>query len=299
MIVRCDRIFDAQGLPVASSASLTVGASYPVIESTVGHGERAWFRIIDDRGESPLFSPALFSVVDDSVSVNWIRTAWANGSFVLGPARWAEPGFWKAFYDDDPAALNAYYDELAVILEPHPDWWDRAQIHPGRLISAERVEIAMDYGQFTISGGGEFDPLDLAEAAIEAPPSSDDGHSIVVLSPHQNNFAMPIDVEIWSGRPLDDRGDWEQVSEHALLVEEPGIVVSSPTLDEHRHPLASGEYLVEVSGRGFVAIGWPGTTTPNDTWRVRLWPRWGQRPRKAKIWSGPDATAARASDDRP
>ncbi|WP_139256737.1 SH3 domain-containing protein [Herbiconiux ginsengi] len=204
------------------------------------------------------------------------------------PASWGEPGFWEAFFDSDPVALNVYYDELATILEGHPDWWDKAQIHPGDRIERESIEIAMDYGQFTISGGGESDPVALVEAAIASPPSTDDGHTILVLSPHQNNFAMPIDIELWNGRPRDDRRDWEQVSEHALAVDAAGILIASPTLDEHRYALAAGDYLVEISGRGFVAIGWPGTTNPNDTWRIRLWPRLGQRLGPAKTWDGPN-----------
>jgi hypothetical protein len=34
----------------------------------------------------------------------------------------------------------------------------------------------------------------------------------------------------------------------------------------------TGSYAVLVSGRGFVARGWPGSTTPGDVWRVQLWP---------------------------
>ncbi|HEY1485286.1 MAG TPA: hypothetical protein VGF84_04220 [Micromonosporaceae bacterium] len=39
-----------------------------------------------------------------------------------------------------------------------------------------------------------------------------------------------------------------------------------------------GRYRILVCGRGFVASGWPGSTTPGDSWRVRLWPEHGDVP---------------------
>lgn len=285
VIVRCTHIVDTLGRPAETSDWVTVGVDYPVIESRSGRDGRSWVRIITNGGESGLFPPSMFTTVDDSIPVNWVSIVRETG-VTLTPESWGVPGFWEDFYDGDLAARNVYFDELAVILESHPDWWLRAQIAPGHILSLELVEIAMDYGQFTISGGGESDLVALVDAALAAPPSSDDGHTVLVLSPHQNNFAMPIEVEVCSGRPLDDRDDWEQVSEHALAVGAAGIVIASPTLDEHRCDLAAGDYLVEISGRGFLVIGWPGTTNPNDAWRIRLWPRWGQRPRPAKIWPG-------------
>ncbi len=57
-------------------------------------------------------------------------------------------------------------------------------------ISEHAVVLAMDYGQFSISGGlGDLDDdLELLEQAQAAQPSAGNGHALVVLSPHQNNF---------------------------------------------------------------------------------------------------------------
>jgi hypothetical protein len=70
-------------------------------------------------------------------------------------------------------------------------------------ISEQSVVLAMDYGQFTLSGHLE-DDLELLEQAQAAQPCAGDGNVLVVLSPHQNNFEMPITVQVWDGRPPAD-----------------------------------------------------------------------------------------------
>ena len=57
------------------------------------------------------------------------------------------------------------------------------------LVTAESVLHAMDYGQFTITGADPVaDELALPPEAQDHAPSAGDGRSILVLSPHQNNF---------------------------------------------------------------------------------------------------------------
>jgi hypothetical protein len=46
-------------------------------------------------------------------------------------------------------------------------------------------------------------------------------------------------------------------------------VVANEQWDLH---VPAGTYAVRITGRGFVARGWPGTTTPGDEWRIQLWP---------------------------
>ncbi|MFB2556519.1 hypothetical protein [Herbiconiux liangxiaofengii] len=285
MIVRCNHVAGA-----SDSSWVTPGVDYPVVESGVQRDGKRWLRIITDNGETALFPASRFTIVDGSVPVNWVRIVRESGT-TMTPMAWTRPDFWEAFYDGDLIARNTYYDELATILDDLPEWWLRAQVTSGHIVNRQSAVIAMDYGQFTVSGGGASDPLQLVEAALTNPPSSDDGKTVLVLSPHQNNFAMPVDIEICSARPIDDRADWEQVSEHAVAVGAQGVVIASPTLDEHRFDLEPGDYLLEISGRKFVVIGWPGTTNPNDEWRIRFWPRWGQKPRPAKIWLGPHESA--------
>ena len=55
-----------------------------------------------------------------------------------------------------------------------------------------------------------------------------------------------------------------------LEVDEAGIQYDSPTLDSVVSPVPAGTYRAFIAGRGFVASGWPGSTTPGDNWLVRL-----------------------------
>ncbi|WP_063813355.1 hypothetical protein [Nocardia anaemiae] len=143
-------------------------------------------------------------------------------------------------------------------------------------IAQQTVELMMDYGQFCIDGGfGDPDAeLDLLDQAFAHRPCAGDGTALLVLSPHQNNFEMSITVQVWDGRPPNDRDGWEQVCEARLGVDSDGAlsISSPPGYWADPCPVPPGDYLIEVSGRGFVSYGWPGTTTPGDIWRIRLWP---------------------------
>jgi hypothetical protein len=152
------------------------------------------------------------------------------------------------------------------------------------------VVLAMDYGQFCLDGGlGDIDnELELLEQAQAEQPSADDGTMIVVVCPHQNNFEMSVDVQVFDRRPAADRSQWQQVSENRLEVDESGMLsVSSPTTEPVAVAVPSGRYVVEVAGRGFVNYGWPGSTTPGDVWRLRLWPDDGSVLAPAQMWEMP------------
>ncbi|MEV4125289.1 hypothetical protein [Nocardia sp. NPDC049707] len=143
-------------------------------------------------------------------------------------------------------------------------------------IAEHMVELMMDYGQFCIDGGlGDPDiELDLLDQAWARRPCAGDGTVLLVLSPHQNNFEMSITVQVWDDRPPNDRDDWQQVCEGRLRVDSEGALSISSPLGSwvDACPVPPGDYLIEVGGRGFVNYGWPGTTTPGDIWRIRLWP---------------------------
>ena len=142
---------------------------------------------------------------------------------------------------------------------------------PNGPIRSETYRLFMDYGQFYLFGGGEGDP-ELVEKAIEDGSIANDGRNIVVLSPHQNNFDMKIKVELWGDRQDADRDQWQFVSDQTIRISDSGILnISSVGTKEIGFPLSPGTYHVEISGRGFKNVGWPGNTKPGDAWRVRLW----------------------------
>lgn len=159
-----------------------------------------------------------------------------------------------------------------------------------RPISEETVELFMDYGQFCVDGGlGDPDrEPDLLDRALAAHPPASNGLAMVVLSPHQNNFRMPVTVQVWDARPPGDRDAWQQVCEARLRVGPEGVLyLSSPIDGAVDCPVPEGDYLIEVSGRGFVNYGWPGSTEPGDVWRIRLWPDDGSEPLPAVQWDMP------------
>jgi hypothetical protein len=144
----------------------------------------------------------------------------------------------------------------------------------GRLLTATDAVVAMDYGQFWLCGGwGDDDPMELLEAALAGDGIAGNGLCVVLCSPHQNNFEMPLRVEVWSDPPPDDLMEWDEIFESGLAVDEDGLRYQSPTFEETIFQVPSGRYALRICGRGFVVNrGWPGTTTPGDVWRAQLWP---------------------------
>ena len=50
-----------------------------------------------------------------------------------------------------------------------------------------------------------------------------------------------------------------------------------------------GNYQVRIVGRGFINYGWPGSTTPGDTWRIQFWPSKDViEPKRIAHWVGFD-----------
>lgn len=159
-------------------------------------------------------------------------------------------------------------------------------------VAESTVVLAMDYGQFCLDGGlGYIDnEMTLLDQAQAAQPSAGDGDGtmVVVLCPHQNNFEMSVDVQVVDRRPAADRSQWQQVSEGRLEIDAPGMLsLSSSTTEPVTVAVPSGQYVVEVSGRGFVNYGWPGSTTPGDVWRLRLWPDDDSALEPAQLWDMP------------
>lgn len=157
-------------------------------------------------------------------------------------------------------------------------------------VSSEQVFLMMDYGQFYLRGGlddGENE-YPLLEQALANQPNAGDGKTMVVLSPHQNNFEMQIDVEVFTARPPIDDDQWQQIIEDHLVIGPDGVLqIDSPTTSPVDCVVTPGSYLVQISGRGFVNYGWPGGTTPGDVWRIRLWPADGADARAAIRWDMP------------
>ena len=137
--------------------------------------------------------------------------------------------------------------------------------------------VALDYGSFTLRGAGFDDAEDttpLLDTIIGSPDevAAADGRVLLVVSPHQNNAALELTVEVWDEEPPADTESWQQVVQSSIEIVDDRLLFESPTMEGAWFDVPSGWYSVLVSGRGFVAHGWPGSTTPGDVWRVQLWP---------------------------
>jgi antitoxin (DNA-binding transcriptional repressor) of toxin-antitoxin stability system len=162
------------------------------------------------------------------------------------------------------------------------------------------LTVALDYGQFYLWSMPRPDLaperlLGLIEEAAsgEGIAASEENELVVVISPHQNNFAMPLQVQVWPAEPPDDLDDWEEAFLTGLVVGSGGLVYETPTREGATVPVPPGRYVVRVAGRGFVNRGWPGSTAPGDEWRIRLWPASTPiRPCRVRRWAHPEEAPA-------
>jgi hypothetical protein len=138
--------------------------------------------------------------------------------------------------------------------------------------------------------GASDKPIDYYELVVQAIDS--DGIAqvpglLLVLCPRQYNFEMSLRVEVWDSPPADDAAEWPEAFEAHLDVTEDGLIYDSPPGGVNQVPLRvpPGGYHALITGRGFVTHSSPGSTTPGDSWRIRLWPSTGPRaPRRLSAW---------------
>ncbi|WP_394840711.1 hypothetical protein LZC95_27010 [Pendulispora brunnea] len=161
------------------------------------------------------------------------------------------------------------------------------------VVHVQEAVVALDYGQFYLKTGyteGE-DDLAVLDRAINGDGIAQGKNILIVLSPHQNNFKMPLRIERWSSEPPTDLEQWQEAFEASLKIDDFGLYYESPTLEgKVLETPPPGMYAVRIAGRGFVAHGWPGSTTPGDQWRIQLWPTKNLGPpKRVRAWSDPEA----------
>lgn len=104
--------------PITQGASrLREGREYPVLEVFSAADGENLFRIETVRDETPgLYDSRLFEVTDGSVPPHWAVSTGTRGDITLGPVEWETPGFWDAFFDGEPWAVNLYQSEKSKSL---------------------------------------------------------------------------------------------------------------------------------------------------------------------------------------
>ena len=158
-----------------------------------------------------------------------------------------------------------------------------------RLVDRQDLIVELDYGQFYLQTA-DVDPElvpEVLERALDGDGIAESDGVLVIESPHQNNFEMPLAVEVWDGPHADDLPDWQEAFEAHLDVDDEGLLYGSPTMELTEIAIPPGSYHALITARGFVAHGWPGSTEAGDEWRIRLWPsRELIAPRRVKQWTG-------------
>ncbi len=151
--------------------------------------------------------------------------------------------------------------------------------------------VSLDYGQFylrTTAAGRLAELMPALERAMAGEGIAQDPGALVVLSPHQNNFALALTIELLLDEPAADLDEWQEAFQAQIEVDEDGMYYESPTLSGEQFEVPAGQYRLLITGRGFVAHGWPGSTEPGDVWRFRLWPcEQSCRAARLKAWPGP------------
>lgn len=149
---------------------------------------------------------------------------------------------------------------------------DTRTVADPQLVHRQEVVVALDYGQFSLQTA-DYDPelaVSLSEQAQDADGIAQINGLIVIESPHQNNFEMRLTVELWDRHPANDLDQWQEAFEAHLQVFDQ-LIYESPTVDRTELNVPPGSYHALITGRGFVAHGWPGSTEPSDEWRIQLW----------------------------
>jgi hypothetical protein len=136
------------------------------------------------------------------------------------------------------------------------------------LLYAQDLVVGLDYGQSYLYTYHEPD------ADFEDDPAI---NVMVDRAIDAGGIAQARGVlEAWDGPPPDDAAEWPEAFEAHLDVEDyGGLAYDSPAEHFAQLDVLPSAYHALITGRGFVAHGWPGSTTPGDSWRIRLWPSAG------------------------
>lgn len=118
----------------------------------------------------------------------------------------------------------------------------------------------MDYGQFYVIGSADNseDLPDVVDRAIDnGLYAITAGGNIVVLNPHQYNFEMRVDVELFDRPKHSDRADWQVVIDESTTIDDRGelLISSATSTSDIPISIAPGSYHIEISRRGIRFVG--------------------------------------------
>lgn len=114
MKVVCTRLPPSPaGDRLETSPWISVGREYYVTSVLARpDGEVRIQAILDDRRSLGWFDSMYFMTVDGNVPDEWSAQIREGGVLELAPRSWLATGFWEAYYDGDPASIDAVEEEL-------------------------------------------------------------------------------------------------------------------------------------------------------------------------------------------
>jgi len=116
MKVICTKVpLSPTGEVLDSSPWVTVDAEYDVVSVIAEPARRLLVQIVTDDGSLGLFDSANFMTVDGAMPESWAARIGEGGVLELAPAAWLAPGFWEAYYDGAPSAVDAVESELQAL----------------------------------------------------------------------------------------------------------------------------------------------------------------------------------------
>jgi hypothetical protein len=129
--VKCTRIQligePGGGREVENHHSVTRGREYLVLAAFAEPLRTALplgLQILDDAGHPSWWPASMFATTSTVIPPNWIANVDEEGDLHLGPAAWIVRGFWEAFFDGEPEAVEIYKREFAIIEAGDPRPYD-------------------------------------------------------------------------------------------------------------------------------------------------------------------------------
>ena len=136
--------------------------------------------------------------------------------------------------------------------------------------------LFLTYGQFYIQcgsgGANDFDAL--VQDAVENGSYASGESNMVVISPVSFNPALTVLVEVWTGKPPLDDGNWQVEIRDSITVDDSHAVnlVTIDATENARFNLSPGLYDIEVLGRAESFRTGLNQSAPDDCWKIRVWP---------------------------
>lgn len=117
MKVICTRLpAPVDGTEVHSSPWVTLDSEYHVVSLLAEPAGRVQLQIVTDDGQSlAWFDSSDFMTVDGNLPGSWTARVGEGGELELAPESWLAAGFWEAYYDGDPTAVEAVSSELEAV----------------------------------------------------------------------------------------------------------------------------------------------------------------------------------------